>query len=110
MTLFVVCTTVASREDATRLARAAVERKLAACVQISAIDSVYTWQGAVHQEPEFRVVFKTAAVRYRELEAMILAMHPYELPAVFALEVSAASAEYQGWVLANSTEGETRMG
>jgi periplasmic divalent cation tolerance protein len=54
-----VVTTVASREEAHRLARMLVERKLAACAQISEIESVYRWKGEVQQEPEFRILFKT---------------------------------------------------
>ena len=43
-----VVTTVANREDAHRLARILVERKLAALAQISEIESIYHWQGDVH--------------------------------------------------------------
>ena len=59
--LLLVLTTVATRADADALARAMVEQRLAACGQISAIDSVYRWQGAVQSEGEFRVLFKTTA-------------------------------------------------
>ena len=52
-----VVTTVARLEDAQAMARALVERRLAACAQIERIESVYRWQGAVQQEPEYRVLF-----------------------------------------------------
>ncbi len=96
--LLLVLTTVATRADADALARAMVEQRLAACAQISAIDSVYWWQGAVQAEGEFRVLFKTTAERYPALEAALRASHPYELPAIVALPVAQALPEFADWV------------
>jgi len=100
--LILVVTTVADRGDADRIARAAVERGLAACAQISSIDSWYAWRGAVHHEAEFRIVFKAAASGYDALAAAILDLHPYELPAIHAIAVERAHAPYADWVAANS--------
>lgn len=96
--LIVVYTTTGTREDAQRIARTLVEQRLCACAQISAIESYYRWQGAVQQEPEFRVLIKTTAERYAVVEAAIRALHPYELPAIHAVAVEAASAPYGQWV------------
>ena len=93
-----VVTTVGSREDALLLARALVESRLAACAQIGEIHSVYGWQGAVHEEPEFRVLFKTRAERYAQVEAAIRERHPYELPAIHAIATRHAEAAYAAWV------------
>jgi periplasmic divalent cation tolerance protein len=97
-----VVTTVGSREDALKLARALVESRLAACAQIGEIHSVYRWQGAVHEEPEFRVLFKTCAGRYAQVEAAIRQQHPYELPAIHAVATSHAEAAYGAWVRDNA--------
>ena len=96
--LLLVLTTVATRADADALARAMVEQRLAACAQISAIDSVYRWQGAVQAEGEFRVLFKTTAERYPALEAALRSSHPYELPAIVALPVVQALPAFADWV------------
>ncbi len=93
-----VVTTVATREQALALARSLAEQRLAACAQVTAIDSIYRWQGAVHEEPEHRVLFKTVAVRYAEVEAAIRAQHPYELPAIHAVATANAWAPYAQWV------------
>lgn len=98
MTLLAVFTTVATREDAQALAGALVESGHVACAQVSAIDSVYRWQGAVQHEPEFRVLLKTTADRYDAVEAAIRARHPYTLPAIWALPVAQAFAPYAEWV------------
>lgn len=103
-----VVTTVATEADARRIAVAVVERGLAACVQMNAIDSVYTWQGAVQQEREVRLLFKVGKDGYEPLERAILELHPYELPAVFALPVSHAHAPYARWVYENSRGAAAR--
>ena len=81
------------------MAKALVERRLAACAQISEIESVYRWDGALRHEPEFRIMFKTAAARYAEVEAAIRELHSYELPAIYALAVEQADAGYAAWVV-----------
>jgi periplasmic divalent cation tolerance protein len=93
-----VVTTVSTLADAQRLARALVEQRLAACAQISQIESVYRWQGALQQEPEYRVLFKTLDSRYAELEAALKALHPYELPAIHALPFAHVSNDYAEWI------------
>jgi len=98
MDLLAVFTTVSNAEQADTLARAAVERRLAACVQAEAVHSTYRWQGAVASEPEMRLMFKTSRALYPALEALLRQMHPYELPAIFALPVAEASAAYADWV------------
>lgn len=107
MDLLAVFTTVASAEQADALARAAVERRLAACVQAEAIHSTYRWQGAIASEPEVRLMFKTSRELYPALEALLREMHPYELPALFALPVAQASAAYAAWVKASVTPPAT---
>lgn len=97
-----VITTVATRDDARRLARALVDLRLAACAQISQIESVYRWQGAVHEEGEFRVLFKTRAALYAAVEAAIRECHPYELPAIHAIATTHAHAPYAEWVQDNA--------
>jgi periplasmic divalent cation tolerance protein len=103
--LLLVVTTVADRDEAHRLARALVERGLAACAQISAIESVYAWRGAVEEGPEFRVLFKIAPTAYDAAEQAIRALHSYELPAIHAIPVERAWAPYREWVEANSRAG-----
>jgi periplasmic divalent cation tolerance protein len=97
-----VVTTVGRREDADRLARTLVERGLAACAQISAIDSYYAWDGAVQHEGELRILFKVAPAAYDDAERAIRELHAYELPAIHAIAVAHAHAPYAEWVAANS--------
>ncbi len=100
-----VVTTVGQRNEADRLARTLVERGLAACAQITAIDSVYAWKGAVAQGAEFRILFKVAPNAYEAAERAIRELHPYELPAIHAIAVARAHGPYADWVSANSRPG-----
>ena len=97
-----VVTTVGNRDDASRMARALVERGLAACAQISAIDSYYAWKGAVEHDAEFRILFKVAAAAYGAAEQAIRELHAYELPAIHAIAIERAWEPYRAWVEANS--------
>jgi len=98
MKLLLVCTTVGQADDARRIATAAVERGLAACVHIDAIESVYRWQGTLQHDTEQRLTLKTTEAAAPALRALILEMHPYDLPALYTLEVSEAHPAYAEWV------------
>lgn len=102
MKLLAVYTTVATEEQARTIARALVGRGLAACAQIGAIESFYRWNGAVQNEPEFRLLLKTTDARYDEVEAAVRALHPYELPAIYAVALERVHEPYAAWVDAGS--------
>ena len=99
--LLAVFTTVSSAEQARLLASAAVEQRLAACVQAEPVQSTYRWDGKVTTDAEVRLMFKTTQARYGALERLLLALHPYELPAIFAVPVAQASPAYAAWVEAS---------
>lgn len=103
MKLIAIYTTLSNKDDAQRLARLLVERRLVACAQISPIESFYVWAGAVQQETEWRLLLKTLDTRYEAVEAAIRAHHPYELPAIYAEAVVRADADYAAWVEQAST-------
>ncbi len=97
--ILAVITTTATLEEAQRMAHDLVERRLAACAQISAIESFYRWEGKVQHDHEYRLLFKTTEERYSEIEQAIREMHSYVLPAIFALPVEQAFAEYALWII-----------
>lgn len=98
MKLIAVHTTVSTVEEARKIARTLVERKLVACAQISRIESFYCWNGAVQNEPEFRLLFKTTDARYQAVESAIRELHPYELPAIWAVALARVHEPYAAWV------------
>lgn len=93
-----VTTTVASHQDALRLARAVVERRLGACAQVEGgLTSVYRWQDRLCEDAEVRVVIKTLDEHLPALQALFAQEHPYELPQ-FTVARLGASAAYAQWV------------
>lgn len=98
MKLLSVFTTVASRDEARKIAGALVERSLVACAQISEIESFYRWRGAVQHEPEYRLMLKTTETQYQAVEAAIRELHSYELPAIHAVAIEQVYGPYAAWV------------
>jgi len=95
----VALSTVGSAEEADRLARALVERRLAACVNVvPGVVSHYRWQGQLQRDEERLLVIKTRAERIEALRDALRELHPYELPELVAFEISAGSPEYLKWL------------
>jgi periplasmic divalent cation tolerance protein len=102
MQTIAVMTTTNSADEAETIAAALVDRKLAACVQVSTIESFFAWDGRTQHASEFRLFIKTCGERYPDVAAAILELHSYELPAIVALEFSEAFPPYADWVRQHS--------
>jgi len=90
-------------ETGRRIARALVEERLAACVNVlPGVRSVYRWKGAVEEASEVLLIAKTRADRSAALASRVRALHPYELPEVVVLPVTDGSRAYLRWVVAES--------
>jgi periplasmic divalent cation tolerance protein len=101
-----VVTTTDSRGEADRLARSAVERRLAACAQVvGPVTSTYWWEGAVQTASEWQCVLKTAAARFDELRAHLETEHTYETPEIVATPIVAGSAAYLEWIERETAPG-----
>jgi len=88
---------------AERIAAALVERRLAACVNILApCQSVYRWQGQVERATEVPLLIKTTEPCYAGLEAAIRELHPYEVPEIIAIPITAGLPAYLGWLVAET--------
>jgi periplasmic divalent cation tolerance protein len=94
----IVLTTTATEQEAASLARSLVEARLAACVHIHAIRSIYRWQEEFQDQPEWRLSIKTTAGLYAEVEAHIRERHSYQLPEIVCFAVEKGSADYLRWL------------
>jgi periplasmic divalent cation tolerance protein len=96
---FVALTSVAREEDAIRIARALLDRRLAACVNVvPGVRSLYRWKGAIEDDREELLVIKTSADRYPALAAALEELHPYEVPELIALPIEAGAERYLAWL------------
>jgi periplasmic divalent cation tolerance protein len=98
----IVLTTCANAEDASRIARALLERRLAACVNIvPGVRSLYHWQGKIEEDAELLLLIKTTQAAIGALKLAIADAHPYDVPEVVVLEIADGAASYLDWIGAN---------
>ncbi|MDP6436079.1 MAG: divalent-cation tolerance protein CutA [Gammaproteobacteria bacterium] len=96
--LLVLCT-CPDKEVAEAIATGLVEAGLAACVnRVPGITSVYKWQDKLEKDAEELLLIKTSAAAWDGLEAEIKRLHPYELPEIIAVPITAGSHEYLNWI------------
>lgn len=101
--VLIVMSNVPDAATAKGLARALVEARLAACVNIlPAVQSIYRWQGQIEQADEVTLLIKTTREHYPQLQQALVAAHPYDLPEVIAWPVAEGYAPYLHWVAAET--------
>jgi periplasmic divalent cation tolerance protein len=94
-----VVTTVDSPDDADRIGRELVERRLVACFQvIGPIRSTYRWRGGIERSEEWLCLAKTTTERFDELAAQLAALHPYETPEIIATPIVGGHSDYLDWI------------
>ncbi len=94
-----ILTNVPDTETARAIGRSLVESRLAACVNcLPQVNSIYRWQGAIEEASEIMLLIKTAVERYAEAEALIKALHPYELPEIVAFRMDRGLPAYLKWI------------
>jgi periplasmic divalent cation tolerance protein len=95
----VVLITAPNENDAEAIAKALLEARLAACVNIIRnIRSLYRWQGKVEDEQEVLMIVKTRKERFGELVKKVRGLHSYTVPEIIALPVTDGLEEYLGWI------------
>ena len=95
----VVLSTCPDAGTAEAVARALIDERLAACVNlVSGVRSIYRWQDEVEQADEILMVIKTTAGKVDALTARVAQLHPYEVPEVIALEAEGVSDAYMAWL------------
>jgi len=93
-----IFTTTKKKEDAGKIAKILVEKRLAGCIQILPVTSTYWWKGNVETEEEWLCLIKGKKALYKELEKTIMEIHPYEIPEIIAVPIIAGSDDYLKWL------------
>ena len=91
-------TSVASRDDAAKIAHLLIEEKLAACVQLLPIESFYVWDGKTQNEAELLLLIKTRTALFEDAIARIKAVHPYTVPEIVGTQFLAGLKGYLDWI------------
>jgi periplasmic divalent cation tolerance protein len=102
--LLVLCT-FPNADEARQIGTQLVELQVAACVNLlPQIESIYRWEGAIKSEPEVLALIKTTVNNYREVEARIQALHPYQTPEIIGVPINHGSSAYLGWISENTRD------
>ncbi len=100
--LGIVYITAGSRENALKIARELVSKRLAACVNMFPVSSIYRWQEKIEEDEEIAMFVKTDSSRFEEIIKVVKALHTYELPAIEFWEID-GEREYLDWLHVNSS-------
>jgi periplasmic divalent cation tolerance protein len=95
----VVLVTAPDMRCARSLAKAALQGRLVACVNlVPKIESHYWWQGKMEKGTEVLMIFKTATARLRSLESLVIKEHPYDTPEFVVLPIKGGNKRYLSWL------------
>jgi periplasmic divalent cation tolerance protein len=99
-TKIIILTNCASQKEARRIAKALLERREAACVNIltAPVESRYWWKGKLDTATEYSVLIKTTRARYASVERTIRELHSYDVPEIIAVSIIAGSRDYLSWI------------
>jgi periplasmic divalent cation tolerance protein len=102
----VIFTTAESESDAKTLAKSLVAERLVACAQIVPIKSFYTWEGEVTEASELLLILKTTAEAYNRVQSYLEEHHPYDVPEILQVPITAGFDPYLRWMTENTQAGE----
>ncbi len=93
-----VYVTASSKEEAERIAKALLEKRLAACVNIFPIKSYFWWEGKIDEAEEYGMIVKTTADRFPEVRDEVKRLHSYSVPCICAIPVERGLREFLDWI------------
>ena len=95
-----VVVTCSSTSEARRIARAVVEQRYAACVNIlpGTVTSIYRWKGKVESARERLLLIKTSSKHLAKLQATVEKLHSYDVPEFIAMPIVEGSSAYLSWI------------
>ena len=102
MKAIIVKTTCASKEEAKYIANILVKERLAACVQLNEIESIYFWKDEICSDNETLLSIKTKKELFSKVQSRILELHSYDVPQIIEIEVSNISEDYLKFIKENT--------
>ena len=95
----IVLVTAPAGEEASSIAEALVNERLAACVNlVPGVESVYRWEGKVNRDRETLLIIKSTGDRYAELEQRVKELHSYSTPEIISISIDRGDGAYLGWL------------
>jgi periplasmic divalent cation tolerance protein len=94
-----IVSTYPNKKSILKIANQLVKNKTIACVNISKIDSIYSWNGKIQNSPEYIVIFKTVTKNKIKLKKIIEETHPYNVPEIAEIDVTSINKSYLNWLI-----------
>ena len=98
----IIISTYPNKKSITKIATELIQNKIVACVNITEISSIYSWQGKIQNSSEYLALFKTTQKNKKSLKEKIMKTHPYEVPEIAEIDITSINKSYLKW-LAEST-------
>jgi len=95
----IIVSTFPSKQSVTNIANQIVKKKLAACVNITKISSVYTWKGKIVNQDEYLALFKTTKKNQLTLKKELEKLHPYDVAEIAEINVESINQPYMKWLV-----------
>ena len=99
MTPVIIVSTFPSKQSVTSIANKLVKKKLAACVNIINISSIYAWKGKIENQSEYLALFKTSKKNQSKLKKELQKLHPYDIPEIAEINVDSINQPYLKWLV-----------
>ena len=94
-----ILSTYPDKKSISKIAKNLVKNKIVACVNISKIDSVYSWNGKIQNSAEYIAIFKTVIKHKSKLKKKIAETHPYDVPEIAEIDVTSINKSYLNWLI-----------
>ena len=102
MNLVVIQTTCSNKNEATNIAKVLIENRLAACVQISKIESFYMWEENFCNDKEILLSIKTKKENFKKIQSKIKELHSYDVPEIICVDIENVSKDYKKFIGENT--------
>ncbi len=99
MKAVILISTYPNKKSITKIAKELVKNKTSACVNISKISSIYSWEGKIENTSEYLAIFKTMAKNKQLLKKKIQETHPYDVPEIAEVDVTSINKSYLKWLV-----------
>ena len=98
MKLIIIISTYPTKKSISKIANDLVKNKTVACVNISKISSIYSWNGKIENTSEYLAIFKTITKNKKLLKKKIQETHPYDVPEIAEVNVTSINEPYFTWL------------
>jgi periplasmic divalent cation tolerance protein len=103
MKLIIIISTYPNKNSINKIANKLVKDKIIACVNITKISSIYSWQGKIKNTSEYLALFKTTQKNKKSLKEKIKATHPYKVPEIAEINITSINKSYLKWLVESTT-------